>query len=46
LLKSLALRTFKRPKVVARFAGLDRTEAEAACKYLKRNDIACMTIKN
>jgi len=30
----------------ARFAGLDRDEAEAACKYLKRNEIACMTIKN
>jgi D-alanyl-D-alanine carboxypeptidase len=30
----------------ARFAGLERSEAEAACKYLKRNDIACMTIKN
>jgi D-alanyl-D-alanine carboxypeptidase len=30
----------------ARFAGLERDEAEAACKYLKRNDIACMTIKN
>jgi len=30
----------------ARFAGLDRGAAEAACKYLKRNDIACMTIKN
>jgi len=30
----------------ARFAGLEKGEAEAACKYLKRNDIACMTIKN
>jgi D-alanyl-D-alanine carboxypeptidase len=30
----------------ARFAGLDRDEAEAACKYLKRNDIACLAIKN
>ncbi len=30
----------------ARFAGLDRGAAEAACKYLKRNEIACMTIKN
>ncbi|MBN9493367.1 SPOR domain-containing protein, partial [bacterium] len=30
----------------ARFAGLDRTEAQAACKYLKRNEIACLAIKN
>src|SRR5262249_55720222 len=30
----------------ARFAGLDQEQAEAACKYLKRNDIACMTLKN
>lgn len=30
----------------ARFAGLDREEAEAACKYLKRNDIACLALKN
>jgi D-alanyl-D-alanine carboxypeptidase len=30
----------------ARFAGLDREEAEAACKYLKRNDVDCMTLKN
>jgi D-alanyl-D-alanine carboxypeptidase len=30
----------------ARFAGFERDQAEAACKQLKRNDIACMTIKN
>jgi D-alanyl-D-alanine carboxypeptidase len=35
-------RTFFR----ARFAGLEKDEAEAACKYLKRNDFACMTLKN
>lgn len=30
----------------ARFAGFDKDQAEAACKYLKRNDIACMTVRN
>jgi D-alanyl-D-alanine carboxypeptidase len=30
----------------ARFAGLEREQAEAACKYLKKNDIACMALKN
>jgi D-alanyl-D-alanine carboxypeptidase len=30
----------------ARFAGLDRDQAEAACKFLKRNDVDCMTLKN
>jgi D-alanyl-D-alanine carboxypeptidase len=30
----------------ARFAGLEKGQAEAACKYLKRNDIACMAIRN
>jgi D-alanyl-D-alanine carboxypeptidase len=29
----------------ARFAGLDRDRAEAACRQLKRNEIACMAIK-
>jgi D-alanyl-D-alanine carboxypeptidase len=29
----------------ARFAGLDKDKAEAACKYLKRNDVECVTIK-
>jgi D-alanyl-D-alanine carboxypeptidase len=35
-------RTFYR----ARFAGFEKDEAEAACKYLKRNDFACLTLKN
>ncbi len=30
----------------ARFAGFDQGGAEAACKYFKRNEIACMAIKN
>ena len=30
----------------ARFAGLERDQAEATCKQLRRSDIACMTIKN
>ena len=30
----------------ARFAGLDKDQAEAACKYLKRNDVECVTVKN
>ena len=30
----------------ARFAGLDKDAAEAACKYLKKNDVECVTIKN
>jgi D-alanyl-D-alanine carboxypeptidase len=30
----------------ARFAGLDRDEAEAACRTLKRSDLPCITIKN
>jgi D-alanyl-D-alanine carboxypeptidase len=30
----------------ARFAGFDQDAAEAACKYFKRNDIACMAIRN
>jgi len=30
----------------ARFAGLDRDKAEAACKQLRRSDIACLTVKN
>jgi D-alanyl-D-alanine carboxypeptidase len=29
----------------ARFSGLDMESAEAACHYLKRNDIACMALK-
>jgi len=30
----------------ALFSGLDKDQAEAACKYLKHNDVDCMTIKN
>ena len=30
----------------ARFAGLDKDKAEAACKFLKRNDVECIAIKN
>jgi D-alanyl-D-alanine carboxypeptidase len=30
----------------ARFAGLDKETAEAACKYLKQKDIACVALKN
>ena len=30
----------------ARFAGLQKNEAEAICRQLKRNDIDCMTVKN
>jgi len=30
----------------ARFAGLDKDKAEAACKNLKRSEISCMLLKN
>jgi D-alanyl-D-alanine carboxypeptidase len=30
----------------ARFAGLDRDQAEAVCRTLKRSDISCITIRN
>jgi D-alanyl-D-alanine carboxypeptidase len=30
----------------ARFAGLEREQAEAACKFLKRNDVDCLAIRN
>jgi D-alanyl-D-alanine carboxypeptidase len=30
----------------ARFAGFDRTTAEAACRQLKRSDFACMALKD
>jgi D-alanyl-D-alanine carboxypeptidase len=30
----------------ARFAGLDRDEAEAVCRTLKRSDISCITVRN
>jgi D-alanyl-D-alanine carboxypeptidase len=32
--------------VRARFAGLDRDQAEAVCRALKRSDISCITIRN
>ena len=30
----------------ARFAGLEKGQAEAACKHLKRSEIPCMLVKN
>jgi len=30
----------------ARFAGLERDQAEAVCKTLKRADISCITMRN
>ena len=30
----------------ARFAGLEKNQAEVACKHLKRSDIPCMLVKN
>ncbi len=30
----------------ARFAGLEKSQAENACKHLKRSDIPCMMLKN
>jgi len=30
----------------ARFAGLDREQAEAACRFLKRNDVDCLAMRN
>ncbi len=30
----------------ARFAGLDRGQAESACKHLRRSDIPCLMLKN
>ena len=30
----------------ARFAGFDRDSAEAACKFLKKNEFQCMALKN
>jgi len=35
-----------KPLYRARFAGFDRATAEAACRQLKRNDFACITVKN
>jgi D-alanyl-D-alanine carboxypeptidase len=30
----------------ARFAGLERDQAEAVCRALKRADISCITVRN
>ncbi|MCC6890741.1 MAG: D-alanyl-D-alanine carboxypeptidase [Hyphomicrobiales bacterium] len=30
----------------ARFAGLDRDQAEAACRFLKRNEVECLAMRN
>jgi D-alanyl-D-alanine carboxypeptidase len=30
----------------ARFAGFDQSRAEAACKYLKRNEFECLALRN
>ena len=30
----------------ARFAGLDRDQAEAVCRTLKRSEISCITLRN
>jgi D-alanyl-D-alanine carboxypeptidase len=30
----------------ARFAGMDKDQAESACKHLKRSEIPCMLVKN
>jgi D-alanyl-D-alanine carboxypeptidase len=30
----------------ARFAGLERSQAEATCRQLRRSEIVCMTVKN
>jgi len=35
-----------KPLYRARFAGLDRPQAEAACKNLKRSEIPCFLLKN
>ena len=35
-----------RKLVRARFAGLERDQAEAVCKALKRADISCITVRN
>jgi len=30
----------------ARFTGLEKADAEAACQYLHKNDIVCMALKS
>ncbi|HVZ54421.1 MAG TPA: serine hydrolase [Pseudolabrys sp.] len=46
--ESFTERTAKGPKRLfrARFAGLGKDQAEAACKHLKRADIPCMVLKD
>jgi D-alanyl-D-alanine carboxypeptidase len=41
-------RTSKGDKALfrARFAGLDKDQAETACKHLKHSEIPCMVLKN
>jgi D-alanyl-D-alanine carboxypeptidase len=41
-------RTSKGAKAMfrARFAGLDKDQAETACKHLKHSEIPCMVLKN
>ncbi len=35
-----------KPIYRARFAGLDKEQAEAVCRHLKRSEIPCMALKN
>ena len=35
-----------KPLYRARFAGLEKDQAENACKHLKRSEIPCMLLKN
>jgi len=42
----LAREDFGRREERARPAGLDRDQAEAACRTLKRSDISCITVRN
>jgi D-alanyl-D-alanine carboxypeptidase len=30
----------------ARFSGFDHDRAEAACRYLKRNEFECLAVRN
>ncbi len=41
-------RTMKgdKPFFRARFAGLEKDQAETACQHLKRSEIPCMLLKN
>ena len=38
--------TIQKDLVSARLAGLEKTQAEVACRHLKRSDIPCMLVKN